>query len=114
LALSNSYMGMITIYGTAAAVKVVSSGTHMAIFGNQIKAARALVGLGQHELAKRAAISVNTIRNMEARGMGRVRVRSTTIDALKVAFRTVGVALLEDDEEIGVVLTRTGVELLED
>jgi hypothetical protein len=93
-------MGMITIYGTAAAVKVVSSGTHMAIFGNQIKAARALVGLGQHELAKRAAISV--------------RVRSTTIDALKVAFRTVGVALLEDDEEIGVVLTRTGVELLED
>jgi len=51
---------------------------------------------------------------MEARGMGRVRVRSTTIDALKVAFRTVGVALLEDDEEIGVVLTRTGVELLED
>jgi transcriptional regulator with XRE-family HTH domain len=54
----------------------------MAITGNQLKAARALAGLDQNELADLADVGVNTIRNMESAGPGNIRARTDTLDAV--------------------------------
>jgi transcriptional regulator with XRE-family HTH domain len=54
----------------------------MAIFGNQLKAARALAGLDQRTLAERAEIGVNTIRNMEAAAAGDVPGLVRTLDKI--------------------------------
>lgn len=70
----------------------------MPITGNQVKAARALAGLEQIDLAERAGVSANTIRNMEARGAEVIRVRLDTIDAVRGALRAAGVILLEDGQ----------------
>jgi transcriptional regulator with XRE-family HTH domain len=70
----------------------------MAITGNQIKAARALAGIGQTELAEQAGVGVNTVRNMEARGPDRVRVRSDTLDAVTDALRALNVVFVADGD----------------
>jgi DNA-binding Xre family transcriptional regulator len=78
---------------------VVGYKTHMAISGNQLKAARALIGLDQKELADRAKVGINTIRNMEGRGVNRVRVRTDTLDAIVDALKASGVVFLEENGE---------------
>lgn len=65
--------------------------THMAITGNQLKAARALAGLDQRGLAELASVGINTVRNMEAAGPERVRGRTDTLDAVVDALQAVGV-----------------------
>jgi hypothetical protein len=53
-----------------------------------------------------SGVSVNTIRNMEARGIERVRVRSETMESLKQALLELGVELIgEDDGRAGARLT---------
>lgn len=49
------------------------------IFGNQIKAARALAGFDQRTLAERSGVGVNTIRSMEAAGAANVRGLARTL-----------------------------------
>lgn len=65
--------------------------------GNQIKAARALAGLEQAEIASRAAVSINTIRNMEAAGAATVRVRLDTLHKVKAALESAGVEFIPEN-----------------
>jgi len=80
----------------------------MKISGNHIKAARALIGMEQSELAKRAGVSINTIRNMEAMGMGIVRVRLETLLRVQDALKSAGVLLFEANGEGPGVRLRKG------
>ncbi len=66
----------------------------MAISGNQLKAARALVGFDQMQLAAAAKIGVNTVRNMEAAGAANVRTRTETLDAVEALFKVVGLVFI--------------------
>ena len=85
----------------------------MAISGNQLRAARALAGAGQRMLAEKSGVSVNTIRNMEARGEERVRARLETMDRLRDALLDLGVEFIgEDDGRAGVRLLKPSTELL--
>lgn len=69
----------------------------MPISGNQIKAARALVGKEQAELSERAGVSINTIRNMEAKGSEVVRVRLDTLYKVQDALKAFGVIFVEEN-----------------
>jgi transcriptional regulator with XRE-family HTH domain len=71
--------------------------TPMAIFGNQLKAARALAGLDQKTLADRSGIGVNTLRNMEAAGAGDVPGLARTLDKIVRALKAAGVTLVDED-----------------
>lgn len=68
----------------------------MAITGNQVLAARSLAGLNQQQLAEKAGIGINTVRNMEGVGADRIRVRTNTLDAVVDALRTAGVVFVDE------------------
>jgi transcriptional regulator with XRE-family HTH domain len=68
---------------------------NMAISGNQLRAARALADVGQRQLAKASKVSVNTIRNMEARKAETVRVRRTTMQKIRKALKQLNVVFLK-------------------
>jgi transcriptional regulator with XRE-family HTH domain len=77
----------------------------MAILGRQLRAARALAGMGQLALAEASDVGLNTIRKMEARGNEKVRVRTDTLELLTEALRDAGVEFTgEDDGRAGVRL----------
>lgn len=71
----------------------------MAVTGNQMKAARALIGMDQKALADQAGVNVNTIRNMEACGPGRVKVRTDTLDGVVDALKAAGILFLDENGE---------------
>jgi transcriptional regulator with XRE-family HTH domain len=62
--------------------------------GNQLKAARALVGVEQARLAEVAGLNVNTIRNMEAAGPNPIAGRSVNVQAVQRALEVEGVEFL--------------------
>src|SRR5262245_44545751 len=66
----------------------------MLITGNQLKAARALAGVDQHELADSAGINVNTIRNMEARGAEPITSSAVTVRKVQLALEARGIEFL--------------------
>ena len=66
----------------------------MLITGNQLKAARALAGVDQHELADSAGINVNTIRNMEARGAEPITSSAVTVRKVQLALAARGIEFL--------------------
>lgn len=63
--------------------------------GNQLKAARALAGLNQGELAKLAGINTSTISAMEGKGNQVLSSGVDTILAVMDALNGAGVALLD-------------------
>ena len=69
----------------------------MPISGYQLRAARSLAGLGQRELADASEVNVNTIRNMEARGDERVRVRRETMERIVAVLDEFGVQFTDED-----------------
>ena len=69
----------------------------MPVSGNQIKASRALIGMEQAELADKAGVSINTVRNMEAAGADEVRVRSDTLFRVQEALKAAGVIFVEEN-----------------
>jgi transcriptional regulator with XRE-family HTH domain len=72
----------------------------------QIKAARALLGWSQDDLAARSGISVPTIKRLEA-AEGEVGGRAETREALLSALKEGGIEFLpENGGGIGVRLTR--------
>ncbi|MCJ2053811.1 helix-turn-helix domain-containing protein [Methylobacterium sp. J-070] len=73
--------------------------------GNQLKAARALVGMDQTRLAEAAGLNVNTIRNMEAAGAGPIAGRSVNVQAVQRALEEEGLVFLNGGEP-GVKLRR--------
>ena len=66
--------------------------------GNQLRAARALAEIEQAELAERAHVNVNTIRNMEKAGAGPIAGRSANVQAVQRALEEVGVEFLNHGE----------------
>jgi transcriptional regulator with XRE-family HTH domain len=62
--------------------------------GNQLKAARALAGVDQQQLADSASVNVNTIRNMEARGAAPITSSAVTVRNVQVALEALGIEFL--------------------
>jgi transcriptional regulator with XRE-family HTH domain len=63
------------------------------ITAGQIRAARALIGWKQSDLAKKSGISEITIKNVEREAT--LGPRSTTLGAIQAAFERAGVAFLD-------------------
>ena len=62
--------------------------------GNQLKAARALAGVDQQQVADSAHVNVNTIRNMEARGAKPITSSAVTIRRVQIALEALGIEFL--------------------
>lgn len=62
--------------------------------GYQLKAARALVGMEQSDLAERAGVSVNTVRKMEWRAAETLTSGLDTIKRVQAALEAAGVEFL--------------------
>jgi transcriptional regulator with XRE-family HTH domain len=62
--------------------------------GNQLKAARALAGVDQQQVADSAGLNVNTIRNMEARGAKPITSSAVTVRNVQLALEALGVEFL--------------------
>ncbi|WP_290689913.1 MULTISPECIES: helix-turn-helix domain-containing protein [unclassified Haematobacter] len=75
--------------------------------GNQLKAARALAGLEQADVASSARVSINTVRNMEAAGKEMVRARLDTLTKVCTALEAAGVEFIpEKGAGVGVRLRK--------
>src|SRR6185437_2435710 len=62
--------------------------------GNQLKAARALAGVDQQQVADAAGVNVNTIRNMEARGAEPITSSAVTVRHVQLALEALGIEFL--------------------
>ena len=73
----------------------------------QIRAARALLGWRQEQLAGAAGTGLATIRRLE-QGQGLVKANVSTAARIQTAFEQAGVQFLEEDDKegIGVRLTK--------
>jgi transcriptional regulator with XRE-family HTH domain len=70
----------------------------MIFSGNQLRAARALLGLDQETLAEKVGVSDNTIRNMEACGAEPVGGFASTRDKVRKALEGLGIEFLNGGE----------------
>jgi transcriptional regulator with XRE-family HTH domain len=64
------------------------------VTGNQLKAARALAGVDQQQVADAAKINVNTVRNMEARGIDPITSGAVTVRNVQMALEAWGIEFL--------------------
>jgi transcriptional regulator with XRE-family HTH domain len=62
--------------------------------GNQLKAARALAGVDQQQVAEAAGVNVNTIRNMEARGVQPITSGAVIVRNVQLALEALGIEFL--------------------
>jgi len=69
----------------------------------QIKAARALLGWSQEDLAKQAGVSIPTVKRLEA-GDGELGGRSETAGKLRAALEAAGIEFIGGSEGLGVRL----------
>jgi transcriptional regulator with XRE-family HTH domain len=76
--------------------------------GNQLKAARALAGVDQQQVADSAGVNVNTIRNMEARGAKPITSSAVTVRRVQLALEALGIEFLNHSQP-GVRLSPTNV-----
>ena len=65
--------------------------------GNQLRAARALADVDQKWLAEKSGVSVNTIRNMEARGGELITSGAVTVRKVQTALEASGVIFTNGD-----------------
>jgi transcriptional regulator with XRE-family HTH domain len=65
------------------------------ITGRQLRAARALIGMEQIDLAKRARVAIGTIRRMESFD-GEIGARTGTLSLVQRALEKAGVEFLND------------------
>jgi transcriptional regulator with XRE-family HTH domain len=65
--------------------------------GNQLRAARALLGLDQEALAELVGVSDNTIRNMEAHGSESVGGFASTREKAREALEHQGIEFFNGD-----------------
>jgi transcriptional regulator with XRE-family HTH domain len=63
----------------------------MLLIGNQLKAARALAGIEQQELAAAANVHVNTIRKMEAKAREEITSAADVLRRVQSALEAAGV-----------------------
>jgi transcriptional regulator with XRE-family HTH domain len=66
--------------------------------GNQLRAARALLGLDQDAFATLVGVSINTVRLMEGRGVEPVGGYTSTRERVCEALKKEGVEPLNDGE----------------
>lgn len=76
----------------------------MEITGNQLRAARALRGWQQRDLAEAAGIGIATIERMEASGPAVIESRDTTIAKVIGALEGAGVTFTGGELSLGVKL----------
>ena len=69
------------------------------IFSDQIKAARALVGLSQKELAKRSGVGIATIKRIEA--SAQIRGTAESFLRLQTTLEDAGVEFIPDGDGRG-------------
>lgn len=69
-----------------------------------MRAARALLGMEQIELAKRSRVAIGTVRRMES-FEGEIGARTSTLSVVMKALEKAGVEFLNDDQP-GVRLKR--------
>lgn len=62
--------------------------------GNQLKAARILAEIEQKELAEKAGLNVNTIRNMESVGNGPIAGRAANVQVVQRVLEAEGIEFL--------------------
>lgn len=62
-------------------------------FNRQLRAARALIGWEQEQLAQKAGVAVNTIRRMESIE-GDIRCNTTTLRKVQLALEKSGIEFL--------------------
>jgi transcriptional regulator with XRE-family HTH domain len=70
----------------------------MSFSGNQLRAARALLGLDQETLAEKVGVSDNTIRNMEACGREPVGGFASTREKVRKGLERLGIQFSNGDE----------------
>ncbi len=75
--------------------------------GNQLKAARALIGMDQTTLAGLTGLHVNTIRSMEAAGLKSIAGRAENVQNVQLALENSGLEFLNHGKP-GVRLTVEG------
>jgi transcriptional regulator with XRE-family HTH domain len=66
------------------------------ITGRQLRAARALLGMEQIELAKRSRVAIGTVRRMESFS-GEIGSRTATLSLVIRALEKAGIEFLNDD-----------------
>jgi len=76
----------------------ITKWTNIVFSGNQLKAARALLGLDQAEFAKLLGVAINTVRIMEGHGAGPVGGLASTHERVREALKREGVEFLNDGE----------------
>jgi hypothetical protein len=91
-------LGVTTIafWGSFGSVSTIKVGmeTTVLVTGNQLKAARALAGVDQQQVADSAGVNVNTIRNMEARGAKPITSSAVTVRRVQLALEALGIEFL--------------------
>jgi transcriptional regulator with XRE-family HTH domain len=70
------------------------------LFAGQLRAARALIGWNQLELAKKAKVGIATIRRLEAQ-RSVLRGMSDTIWKIRKTLEEAGIVFIEGDESAG-------------
>ena len=65
------------------------------IDGNQMKAARALIGMTQEKLAEATGLSVQTVKGMEIRGTGRSTMEN--VQKVRKALEAAGVIFIAEN-----------------
>jgi DNA-binding transcriptional regulator YiaG len=73
-------------------------GLVMDFSGNQIRAARALLGLTRHAFADALGVSIGTVRTVEANGAGLVGGHLSTRKRVRDALEAAGVELTNGDQ----------------
>jgi transcriptional regulator with XRE-family HTH domain len=71
------------------------------IFATEIRAARALLGWSQFELAKAASVGVATVRRIESGGPNEVRGAAETVWKIQRALEKAGIEFISADEKSG-------------
>ncbi len=77
--------------------------------GNQLQAARVLIGWSQANVAEAANVSVPTVKRAE--GAGKISASLSAVDAIQAALEAQGIQFLDEGDTAngaGVVLVRKG------
>ena len=74
--------------------------------GEQIRAARAMLGWAVSELATRAGVSWRTIQRAEAAGAGVPRMHIATLEKIRAALEAAGIEFTQNAGGTGIRLRR--------
>jgi transcriptional regulator with XRE-family HTH domain len=76
----------------------------LTITGRQLRAARALAGMMQADLAKASGVSVPTLKRLEGMESEPLAAQTRTVDAITGALAKAGITFIEEPDRRGVVI----------